>query len=59
MEYERDGTEYSWKPYAVKMEEDDSIEDAENGQWIPVKEIEEHDLAEPLEETAEEVIKRM
>jgi len=59
MEYEREDTEYSWKPYAVKMSEEEGVEEAENGQWIPVKEIKEHDLAEPLEETADEVIKRM
>ena len=56
MEYVRDDTEYSWKPYAVKMDEDAEIE---NGQWIPVKEIKDHDLAEQLEETVAEVIKRM
>jgi len=59
MEYVEDGTEYSWKPYAVKMAEEDAAEDVQEGEWVPVKEIKERDLAEPLEETADEVIKRI
>ena len=51
------GEEYSWKPYAVEIESEEIV-DTENAEWIPVKEIEEKELAEPLEKTAEEVINR-
>jgi len=61
-EYVEDDTEYSWKPYAVKLEEEEEIDgrpETEEGEWVAVKEIKEKELAEPLEETADEVIKRM
>jgi|GEM_PF-527383 len=55
--FTRDGEEYSWKPYAVEIESEETV-DTENGEWVTLKEIEEKDLAEPLEKTAEEVINR-
>lgn len=59
-EYEEDGTEYSWKPYTVKIgDPEERTENIEEGEWVPVKQIEERELVEPVEETAEEIIKRV
>lgn len=54
--YTEEETEYAWQPYAVNMDEEDQTE---NGEWVPVKEIKERELATPLEETADEVIDRI
>lgn len=55
--FTKNGEEYSWKPYAVEIESEETVETKE-GEWVTLKEIEEKELAEPLEKTAEEVINR-
>lgn len=55
--FTKNGEEYSWKPYAVEIESEETV-GAEEGEWVTLKEIEEKELAEPLEKTAEEVINR-
>jgi hypothetical protein len=50
--------EYSWKPYAVEVETEE-IFDVDNAEWMPVKELEDLELARPLEKTAEEVVNRI
>lgn len=56
--YSSDGEEYSWKPYAVEIESEE-VFDVEGAEWMPVKELEDLELAEPLEKTSEEVINRI
>lgn len=56
--FSSNGEEYSWKPYAVEVETEE-IFDVDNAEWMPVKELEDLELARPLEKTAEEVVNRI
>lgn len=57
-EFEEDGKKYSWKPYEVNIDEKTQAE-TEKRKWVPVKEIKQKELAKPLQQTADEVIKRV
>ena len=50
--------EYSWKPYAVEVESEE-IFDVDDAEWVPVKELEDRELAKPLDKTSEEVVNRI
>lgn len=56
--FSNNGEEYSWKPYAVEVETEE-VFDVEDAEWMPVKELEELELARPLEKTSEEVMNRI
>lgn len=58
VEYEKNGEEYSWKPYAVEVETEETF-NVEGAEWVPIKELQDRQLSEPLEKTAEEVIDRI
>ncbi|MEF8880382.1 MAG: hypothetical protein V5A72_00950 [Candidatus Nanohaloarchaea archaeon] len=56
--FSSNGEDYSWKPYAVEIESEETF-DIEEAEWVPVKEMEDLELSKPLEKTAEEVVNRI
>ncbi len=49
-----EGKEVNWQPYSIEIEGE-----PENGQWIPLKEIKEKELAEPLTKVSEKIASRL
>ena len=51
---EEDGEEYNWQPYTVEIKSE-----PENGEWVPINDLDNKELSPPLEENLSKLNNRL
>lgn len=52
--FSKDGDEYTWQPYDIELNGE-----PENGEWVPVAELKERELATPLADITDKLVNKL